>query len=247
VVLKTATSGYDGRGQTVLENSSQLEIFLSNLKEDIDHVVEEYVELRAEISVLVVRDRSGALATFPVSENQHRANILHRTYVPARLPDSVQAKARQLACSVADSFGLVGLLCVEMFLTKNDEVIVNELAPRPHNSGHYSLDACSISQFEALVRALCGLSVPEPKLLSPCAMVNLLGKHLERLDPARLMSIPGTKLHIYGKKRSEPKRKMGHVTILRDTMQQVEETTRLVAAMIGEVDEMPVRKEKERV
>lgn len=247
VVLKTATSGYDGKGQTVVEDAGHLEDFVRSVAGEIDYVVEEYLELQAELSVLVVRPGDGHLVTFPVSENQHRDNILHRTYVPARFPDSIHRKARQLAREIAESFDLIGLLCVEMFLTESGDVIVNELAPRPHNSGHYSLDACSISQFEALVRAICGLHVPEPVLHSPCAMVNLLGKHLTKLDPARLMAIPGTKLHIYGKKRAEPKRKMGHVTIVRETMQEVEEVARTVASMIGETEEISPSRKNVRV
>lgn len=199
-----------------------------------EYVVEEFLELEREISVLVVRTKEDAIVTFPPSENAHRENILHTTFVPARLPESVQDEARKLACSIIESFQMVGLLCVEMFVTTGGKVVVNELAPRPHNSGHYSLDACTISQFEALLRTLCGLQVSAPTLISPCAMINILGKHLTRLELGKLSHISGVKLHLYGKTRVEPRRKMGHVTILKPTQSEVEEVVAVIEEMIGE-------------
>jgi 5-(carboxyamino)imidazole ribonucleotide synthase len=141
---------------------------------------------------------------------------------------------------VVEGLDVVGVLCVEMFVTRDGRVLVNEIAPRPHNSGHFSLDACSISQFEALVRVVAGLEVPEPKLLTPCAMVNLLGKHVARLDVEKLHRIPGTKLHLYGKRRNEPKRKMGHVTILGETEAVVRERMEQVRTLIGEPNDVSV-------
>ena len=141
-----------------------------------------------------------------------------------------------LFLKIIEGLDVVGVLCVEMFVTKDERVLVNELAPRPHNSGHFSLDACSISQFEVLVRVVAGLDVPEPRLLTPCAMVNLLGKHVETLDVRRLHEVPGVKLHVYGKQRVEPRRKMGHVMILGDTAARVAESVARVRALIGEPD-----------
>jgi 5-(carboxyamino)imidazole ribonucleotide synthase len=148
--------------------------------------------------------------------------------------DALTKQALELGKSIIESFGMVGVLCVEMFVTKDGTLLVNELAPRPHNSGHYSLDATTCSQFEALVRAVCGLPIPEPRLLSPCGMVNLLGKHLERLDVHKLKHIPGAKLHLYGKKRVEPNRKMGHITVLAETPAEVDTLITKVETMIGE-------------
>lgn len=234
VVLKTATSGYDGKGQVVINDRPNAREIIKSLTEGVEYVAEEFLDLECEISVLVVRSKEGKMIAFPLSENLHKENILHITRVPARVSEKVAREAKQLGFDIARSFSLVGLLCVEIFLTKGGKVLVNELAPRPHNSGHYSLDACSISQFEALVRTMCGLSVSEPRLITPCAMINLLGKHLPRIDYGKLSRLPGTKLHLYGKTRVEPKRKMGHVTIIRETPQQVEETLSSVAEMIGE-------------
>ncbi len=234
VVLKTATSGYDGKGQVVINDRANAHEIIKSLTDGVEYVAEEFLDLECEISALVVRSKGGEMITFPLSENLHKDNILHITRVPARVSEKVAKEARELGCDIARSFNLVGLLCVEMFVTKEGKVLVNELAPRPHNSGHYSLDACSISQFEALVRTMCGLSVPEPRLITPCAMINLLGKHLPRIDYRKLSSLSGAKLHLYGKTRVEPKRKMGHVTIVRETPQQVEETLSIVAEMIGE-------------
>jgi 5-(carboxyamino)imidazole ribonucleotide synthase len=135
---------------------------------------------------------------------------------------------------VIKHFDIVGVLCVEMFVTRNGKLLVNELAPRPHNSGHFSLDASTMSQFEALIRTITGLPMQEPRLLGPCAMVNILGKHLEHADLVKVQKIPGTKIHLYGKKRIEPKRKMGHVTILGISEDDVERKTTLVQELIGE-------------
>jgi 5-(carboxyamino)imidazole ribonucleotide synthase len=169
-----------------------------------------------------------------VAENEHRENILATTLVPARVSRDIADEAVRMSVDIIESFGIVGVLCVEMFVTTNGKVIVNELAPRPHNSGHYSLDACDISQFEALVRAICGVPFHVPQLLAPCAMVNLLGRNLDALNFDSLMEIPGVKLHLYGKKRREPKRKMGHVTILGNSQDHVLGLLPTIYVMIGE-------------
>lgn len=233
VVVKTATAGYDGKGQVILQTEQDVEAVCPSLNAP-EFVVEKFLDLRCELSVIVVRGQDGTVTTFPVPENQHRNNILHLSLIPAGLPEHIIREAQRMACNIMTSFNLVGLLCVEMFLTKDDKLLVNELAPRPHNSGHYSLDACSVSQFEMLVRAVCGLPIPTPLLLTPCAMVNILGKHLERLDIPSLLELKGTKLHLYGKKDVRPARKMGHVTILAPTRDEVLSTILLVEEMIGE-------------
>jgi 5-(carboxyamino)imidazole ribonucleotide synthase len=235
VVVKTATSGYDGKGQSVLQSSSDVErFFQSFVGGGQEFVVERFVDLACELSVIAVRTQEGHVERFPVGENVHRNNILHRTTVPATVAASVVQQAEEIGASVVEAFGLVGVLCIEMFVTKDGTLLVNELAPRPHNSGHYSLDACTCSQFEALVRAVCGLPVVCPRLTSPCAMVNILGKHFAHIDYSELYSWSGVKLHLYGKQRVEPNRKMGHITILAETPQDVERRVAQVEQMIGE-------------
>lgn len=222
IVVKTATAGYDGKGQAVLVSQADSEAFLHGLGgAPREFVVERYLDLACEISVLVVREDDGTVISYPVAENEHRENILATTLVPARVPKEVSDEAVRMSREIIESFGIIGVLCVEMFVTKDARVIVNELAPRPHNSGHYSLDACDISQFEALVRAICGVPFHVPRLLAPCAMVNLLGRNLDALRVEALMEIPGVKLHLYGKRRREPKRKMGHVTVLGPSQEHV--------------------------
>jgi 5-(carboxyamino)imidazole ribonucleotide synthase len=139
-----------------------------------------------------------------------------------------------MARRIVSAFDIHGLLCVEMFLAADGRLLVNELAPRPHNSGHYTLDACDCSQFEMLVRVLCGLPLPEPGLLSPCAMVNLLGRHMQRAPLNSLTAVPGAKVHLYGKQRVEPNRKMGHVTLLAPDAGKVAERVRQIQHIIGE-------------
>ena len=235
VVVKTATAGYDGKGQTVLQSHAELDAFLQSIDgAPGEFVIERFLDLACEISVLVVREDDGTVISYPVQENEHRENILATTLVPARVPTAISDKAVSLARDIIESFGIVGVLCVEMFVARDGHVIVNELAPRPHNSGHYSLDACDISQFEALIRAICGVPFHVPQLLAPCAMVNLLGRNLDALRVNSLMEIPGVKLHLYGKRRREPKRKMGHVTVLGPTQQHVLGLLPRVYELIGE-------------
>lgn len=222
IVVKTATAGYDGKGQHVIPNQAQAGGFLENLSEDFREViVESFVDLQTELSVIAVRGSNGIIRTFPVAENEHRENILYKSTIPARVTHSIKNAAVELASDLIEQLEVIGILCVEMFVTKEGRVLVNELAPRPHNSGHYSLDACDISQFEALVRSICHLPLPAPELLSPCAMINILGRDLEVLDHSEVLNLPGTKIHLYGKKRVEPKRKMGHITILGPSSEEV--------------------------
>jgi len=235
VVVKTVTAGYDGKGQSVLRTQADVTALCRSYAGRFPEcVVERFLNLDREISVIAVRSGDGNVTTFPVIENEHRENILHVSRVPAGISEDLRTEAVGLGTAIIDHFDMVGVLCVEMFVTRERKLLVNELAPRPHNSGHFSLDACSLSQFEALVRCVCRLAVPLPRLLTPCAMVNLLGKHLERIDIEAASRIPGVKVHLYGKKRSEPKRKMGHVTILRPSAEEVEKIVREIEAMIGE-------------
>ncbi len=233
-VVKTATAGYDGKGQTVLRTENDARAFLSAVIPGSGYVVEEFLTLAAELSVLVARGADGNVRTFPPPENEHRENILHTSRLPARIPAPVQEGAVAMARRIITGLDMTGLLCVEMFLTADGRLLVNELAPRPHNSGHATLDACDCSQFEMFVRAVCGLPLPEPRLLSPCTMINVLGKHLAREPIPRLLNIPGAKMHLYGKRRAEPKRKMGHVTVLGATEAEVDDRVARVKHIIGE-------------
>lgn len=234
VVIKTATSGYDGKGQKVIQTADDLEAWERSEGSDGEFVVERFIDLLCELSVVAARTREGLIVNFPVGENVHRENILHRTTVPPSVAPEIQAEAIRIARAIMEKFNVVGVLCTELFVTRDGKVLVNELAPRPHNSGHYTLDACDISQFEAVVRTVCGLPVKQPRLLTPCAMINLLGKHLERLSWEKTMTLPGAKVHLYGKKEPRPKRKMGHITLLNYSRDEVGNSVTVLEEMIGE-------------
>ena len=181
-------------------------------------MLEERLALESEVSVVLARGDDGAVAAFPVGENRHRDGILETTVVPARVPAEVAAEAEETARRVATALDYVGVLGVEMFVANGGRIYVNEIAPRPHNSGHYTLDACSTDQFEQQLRALCGLPLAEPRLLSPVAMVNLLGDLWKDGAPrwAEALRLPGVRLHLYGKTEPRPGRKMGHLNCLAD-------------------------------
>lgn len=214
-VMKTATGGYDGKGQWVLKREEELEEAFETLaKAGTELIVEQFVPFALELSVIAARNPDGELAVFPTAENVHRDNILHLSIVPARVSDDVRERAEKIARTIVDKLDVVGLLAIEMFLTADGQLFVNELAPRPHNSGHYTMEACVTSQFEQHVRAVCNLPLGSTELLSPVVMVNILGEHLQPvLD--RVDELPrSAKLHLYGKAESKEKRKMGHLNVL---------------------------------
>ncbi|MDQ0172899.1 5-(carboxyamino)imidazole ribonucleotide synthase [Paenibacillus tundrae] len=227
-VLKTVTGGYDGKGQRVIREASQaVEAYEELASTGAELVLEQFIKFDCEISVVVARSTQGEIKTFPVAENIHVDNILHTSIVPARVPTEIQLEAQRLAAAVAESMQAVGLLAVELFVAADGRLYVNELAPRPHNSGHYTMEACATSQFEQHIRAICGLPLGDTTLLSPVVMVNVLGEHLEGIidrmgqsdtEAMELGVIP--KLHIYGKSEAKTGRKMGHVNLL---CQDVEE------------------------
>ncbi|MCM3766863.1 5-(carboxyamino)imidazole ribonucleotide synthase [Neobacillus niacini] len=215
-VLKTARGGYDGKGQLVIHSQSDLAM-AEQLLEHGACVLEKWIPFEKEISVIVTRKPDGETAIFPVAENIHVENILHQTIVPARITEETSTTAIQEAKQIAAALGLVGTLAVEMFVTADGGIYINELAPRPHNSGHYSIEACETSQFEQHIRAICNWPLGSTELLKPAVMVNLLGEHLEKLYE----EIPANKdwkIHLYGKKEPKVKRKMGHVTLIRDNV-----------------------------
>jgi 5-(carboxyamino)imidazole ribonucleotide synthase len=221
-ILKTARMGYDGKGQTTIRDGAEADAAWDELsRQGDDFILEARVPFRMEVSVICARSASGETACFPVSENEHRGGILHLTVAPARVPDEVADEARRVATALAEGLGVVGLLAVEMFVDADGRILMNEIAPRPHNSGHHTWEACAVSQFEQQLRAVCGLPLGDPALLRPAAMVNLMGEDagtgLDRPGVARALAVPGTALHLYGKKEARPGRKMGHLTVLADT------------------------------
>lgn len=227
-VMKTATSGYDGKGQAVLRDEADADRAYAALQSRGGVLVlEEYVAFEKELSVVCARDAEGSIACYPVMENVHRDGILDTTVVPARIDAEIATSARELAQAIAERLGIVGLLCVEMFMTPDRRLLVNELAPRPHNSGHYTLDACPTSQFEQLLRVLCGLPLGSTELTSPAVVVNLLGdvwlQAGGRPNFAAALAVPGVKLHLYGKGEVRAGRKMGHLSALAPTLDSAEE------------------------
>jgi 5-(carboxyamino)imidazole ribonucleotide synthase len=208
-VLKTCYGGYDGKGQFVIKRIEDLNEAKQLLKQG-NCVLEKWINYKLEISVIVVRNSSGEIVTFPVGENIHVENILHKTIVPARISAETELKAKEIALSLAEKLDLVGTLAIEMFVTEDGDIFINELAPRPHNSGHYTMEACVTSQFEQHIRAVCNLPLGSTELLKPVIMVNVLGEHLDDVVKNKILIREG-KLHLYGKVDPKHKRKMGHV------------------------------------
>jgi len=226
-VLKTAAFGYDGKGQRkILKDSDLAEVWSSFAGQAA--VLEAWVPFERELSVLVARGTDGATVTYPVCENVHSNHILDLTLVPARITERAAEAASAIAVKAAHALELTGLLAVELFLLPDSTILVNELAPRPHNSGHFSLDAAMTNQFEQQLRAVCGLPLGSTELLRPCAMANLLGDAWEGGEPdwAAALGLPSVKLHLYGKKEARPGRKMGHLVAMGATLEAAEALVR---------------------
>lgn len=230
-VLKITKGGYDGKGQQVIRTNNDINTAWKEMAGKGPFVLESWVDFDKEISVIVTRSSTGEMTTFPVAENIHINNILHQSIVPARIPYEIEKQAIDIAKHLAESFHLIGTLAVEMFVTDDDMVYVNELAPRPHNSGHYTINACETSQFEQHIRAICGWPLGKTNLLKPAVMVNILGEHVEGVLDG-LSELPNGHVHLYGKKESRPGRKMGHITFLTDDL----ETT------LKEINQSPIWK-----
>ncbi|CBH27897.1 5-(carboxyamino)imidazole ribonucleotide synthase [Listeria seeligeri] len=211
-VLKTAQGGYDGKGQVVLHDADDIERAARLLRYG-SSVLEAWIPFEKEISIVVARGKDGQVETFPVAENVHVNNILHTTIAPADVSADVHEEAEEIAKKLADVLQLCGVLAVEMFVTKSGAIYVNELAPRPHNSGHFTIEACSISQFTQHIRAIVGLPLIKPELLKPALMINILGQHVDAVNE-RMVDYPHWFVHYYGKKEAKINRKMGHVTVL---------------------------------
>ena len=215
-LLKTAQLGYDGKGQLTISNQDEARQGFQRLGAT-PCVLEERVQLALELSVILARGVSGETAVFPIGENRHVNGILDTTCVPARIATEIAQQAEHMARQLADAMHYCGVLAVEFFLTTGGTLLINEMAPRPHNSGHYSLDACVNSQFEQQVRTLCGLPPGSTGLLSPAVMVNILGDWWQKGAPPpweQLFKHPHTKLHLYGKQQARAGRKMGHYNCL---------------------------------
>ena len=215
-IVKTAFGGYDGKGQVKIDRQEDLHE-AESLFAHSACIAEAFVPFTKEISVIIQRNAAGQSYCLPVAENIHKNHILHESIVPARVGQNVIAQAEEAATKIADYLELVGTLAVEMFVLENDEIVINELAPRPHNSGHYSIEACTISQFHQHVRAVCGWPLREPKLWAPSIMVNVLGQHVAPLKKV-VTNYPDWSIHLYGKAEAKDNRKMGHVTIMTDNI-----------------------------
>jgi 5-(carboxyamino)imidazole ribonucleotide synthase len=217
-VLKTAGFGYDGKGQSLIAGPDDVAPALAGL-DGQDAILEAFVAFEREVSVVAARGLDGAFAHYGVVENAHQDHILDLTTAPAPVTPAVARQAVEIARDVLDAMDVVGVLCVEFFLTADDRLLVNELAPRPHNSGHFTVDACLTSQFEQQLRAVCGLPLGSTEQLRPAAMANLLGDLWQAGEPnwAAACAFPDVKLHLYGKRDARPGRKMGHLTALAAT------------------------------
>jgi 5-(carboxyamino)imidazole ribonucleotide synthase len=217
-LLKTSRLGYDGKGQATVTDRASAEAAFERFGR-VPCVLEQRLTLETELSVVLTRADDGEVQPFPVGENTHRDGILETTVVPARVAPSLSAEAQALAVRVAERLDYRGVLGVELFVADGGRLFVNEVAPRPHNSGHYTMDACSVDQFEQQVRALAGLPLGVPQLLSPVAMINLLGDLWRDGEPrwAEALRLPGVRLHLYGKSEPRRGRKMGHLNCLART------------------------------
>ena len=217
-ILKTAGFGYDGKGQIKIHALSAAEEAWRRMNGQ-ECVLESWIEFEKEVSVVAVRGVDGSFVHYGVVENDHKNHILDLTRAPGRVSPELAAEAIEIARAVLEKLEVVGVLCVEFFVTTNGKLLINELAPRPHNSGHFTFDACVTSQFEQQLRAACGLPLGSTELLRPAAMSNLMGDLWDHGEPnwAAALSLPNVKLHLYGKMSARPGRKMGHLTALGET------------------------------
>ena len=223
-ILKTSTLGYDGKGQIVCPDFAALAVAYQQIGAK-PCVLEQRIDLACEVSVVLGRAQDGTVTCFPIAENRHANGILDVTLVPASISNTLADRALDAARRIADGLDYCGVLAVEFFISTDGRVLVNEMAPRPHNSGHYTLDACATSQFEQQLRMVCGLPAGSCELHRPVAMLNLLGD----IWPAdssppwdEVLALPRAKLHLYGKREARPGRKMGHVNCLGDTIEDAE-------------------------
>nr|WP_317359843.1 5-(carboxyamino)imidazole ribonucleotide synthase [uncultured Tyzzerella sp.] len=230
IVLKCCTGGYDGKGNYVIKCEEDIEKAFNTLNPtlNIPLMVEKFVPFKMEVSVLACGGLNKDIKVYPVANNIHIDNILYKTLVPANISKESKNKAITMAYNIINIFNGIGMFCVEFFVTENDDILVNEIAPRPHNSGHYTIEGCITSQFENHIRAILGLPLGNTNLLKPSVMINLLGEDgykgdaiLEGLEDA--LNIENVFVHVYGKKQTVPKRKMGHLTCIMEDLKKAEE------------------------
>ena len=232
-VLKTTTLGYDGKGQVIIRDPREIESAWNQLKTS-EAILEEWIEFDFEFSVVGARNAAGQFSAFQPIENQHRNHILDVSFSPSRLASVRSLEAIKIVYRIMDKLDAVGVLCVEFFMSNDGRILINEIAPRPHNSGHLTIEAHETSQFEQQVRAVCGLMLGSTRQLKPAAMVNLLGECWSSGEPKWHLglALPTTKLHLYGKSVPERGRKMGHLTALADTTQQAIEYVRAARKLL---------------
>ena len=236
VMLKACENSYDGRGNYLIKEKDQITTAFSYFSGK-QCMVEKFIDYKKEISIMIARNPSGDISYFPIGENVHKDNILHFTIAPAKIDNEIETKAIEIAVKTIKSLKGAGIFGIEMFIDKNNEVFVNEIAPRPHNSGHYTIEACSISQFEQHIRAILNFPLPKPFLISNAIMINILGPkeikgNYEINGVYKLFSMEGVKIHIYGKKVTNYHRKLGHVTVLlknRDPIKIFEEIDKTIS------------------
>ncbi|MCH9649206.1 MAG: 5-(carboxyamino)imidazole ribonucleotide synthase [Deltaproteobacteria bacterium] len=223
-VLKTAGFGYDGKGQVRIHHPGDASSAWEALTGQ-EAVLEAFVDFEREVSVVAARGLHGDYEAFEVVDNQHRNHILDVSVAPSSLSPEIKGRAVEISRGILEALDVVGVLCVELFVTRGGDLLVNEVAPRPHNSGHLTVDACRTSQFEQQLRAVCGLPLGSPDQLAPAAMANLLGDLWSTGEPhwRAALALPGVHLHLYGKKEPRPGRKMGHLTALAASSREAEE------------------------
>jgi 5-(carboxyamino)imidazole ribonucleotide synthase len=235
-ILKKRRSGYDGKGQIRVPDRNHLHGAWAALDE-APSVLEAVVPFKMELSVVLARSLQGHIQVYPLAENAHRQNILHSTRVPARVTDRVRVRAEELAVSLAVALDYCGVMAVELFLLEDDTLLTNEVAPRPHNTGHFTFGACVTSQFEQHIRAICGLPLGDTSLMQPVVMMNLLGDLWRNGSPRwdRLLAHPQVRLHLYGKHQTVPGRKMGHYLLLgKNTDQAMQQAEALLRSLTQE-------------
>lgn len=219
-VIKTCRGGYDGKGQLKIETNSDMTAAIEFADKHKHCIVEEWISFDKEISVIFTRSQAGKITFFPIAENEHKNHILFQTTVPAAISKSIEKHALEAVEKLAHHMDIVGTFAVELFV-QDDRIYINEMAPRPHNSGHYTIEACTISQFAQHIRAICGIPLMEVFLLQPAVMINILGEDLPKLLQA-IPKISNGFIHLYGKAEAKTKRKMGHITFTSSSIKQVQ-------------------------
>jgi len=214
-VIKTCRGGYDGKGQLKIETEADIADAIAFADRDGTFIIEEWITFDREISVIFTRSVTGEIEIFPIAENDHKDHILYETIAPARITKTVEQKAMDAATLLAETIDIVGTFAIEMFV-KGEEVYINEMAPRPHNSGHYTIEACNVSQFTNHIRAICRLPLTNVRMIQHAVMVNVLGEDVDKASQV-LRTLPEGFVHLYGKAEAKSKRKMGHITFIANT------------------------------